>query len=38
MFLSDEDFNWFAELEKSEYEKTKSYVIDNSYCPSKFRR
>ena len=36
--LSEDDYNWFAEWEKSEFEKSKSYVIDNSYCPSKFRR
>lgn len=36
--LNENDFIWFAELEKAEYEKSKSYVIDNSYCPSKFRR
>ena len=36
--LKEVDFNWFAEWEKSEFEKSKSYVIDNSYCPSKFRR
>lgn len=36
--LNEVDFNWFAEWEKSEFEKSKSYVIDNSYCPSKFRR
>ncbi|MBR4295732.1 MAG: hypothetical protein IKT56_02700 [Clostridia bacterium] len=36
--LNEVDFSWFAEREKSEFEKSKSYVIDNSYCPSKFRR
>ena len=36
--LSNEDFNWFVEWEKSEWEKSKSYVIDNSYCPSKFKK
>ena len=36
--LNEIDFNWFAEWEKSEFENSKSYVIDNSYCPSRFRR
>ena len=36
--LNDSDFKWFAEWEKSEYEKSKQYVIDNSYCPSRFRK
>ena len=36
--LNEVDFNWFAKLEQEEFEKSKSYVIDNSYCPSKFRR
>ena len=38
IFLNDEDFIWFAEWEKSKFEESKSHVIDNSYCPSKFRR
>ena len=38
LLLSDDDFKWFADWEKSEYEKSKSYVIDNSYCPSKFKK
>lgn len=36
--LNDNDFNWFAEWEKQEWEKSQSYKIDNSYCPSKFKR
>lgn len=36
--LSDEDFKWFSQWEKEQWEETKSKVIDNSYCPSKFRR
>lgn len=36
--LEECDFKWFAEWEKSQYEKSKSYVIDNSYCPSKFKK
>lgn len=36
--LNESDFIWFAEWEKSQWEESKSYVIDNSYCPSKFKR
>lgn len=36
--LNDDDFKWFVEWEKSEWEKSKSYVIDNSYCPSMFKK
>ena len=36
--LEECDFKWFAEWETQERKKSKSYVIDNSYCPSKFRR
>lgn len=36
--LSDDDYNWFAKWEKSEWEKSKGTPIDNSYCPSKFKR
>jgi hypothetical protein len=38
VLVSDEDMKWFVEYSKREYEKTKSHTIDNSYCPSKFRR
>ena len=38
VLISDEDMKWFVEYSKKEYEKTKSHAIDNSYCPSKFRR
>lgn len=36
--LCDNDFDWFRDYETKEYEKSKGNVIDNSYCPSKFRR
>lgn len=36
--LNEDDFKWFADLEKSEYEKSKSHTIDNSYCTSKFKK
>ena len=36
--LSDEDFKWFAEWEKEQWEESKTKVIDNSYCPSKFKK
>ena len=36
--LNENDYNWFAEWEKAEYEKSKSHTIDNSYCPSKFKK
>lgn len=36
--LNEVDFNWFAEWEKAEYEKSKSSVIDNSYCSSRFKK
>lgn len=36
--LCDDDFDWFSKQETAEYEKSKANVIDNSYCPSKFRR
>lgn len=36
--LEECDFKWFAEWEKQEWEKSKSYVIDNSYCPSEFKK
>ena len=36
--LNEVDFNWFAKWEQEEFEKSKSHTIDNSYCPSKFRR
>lgn len=36
--LNDEDFKWFLEWERQEWEKSKSYVIDNSYCPSCFKK
>lgn len=36
--VSDEDLQWFVDYSKREYEKTKSHTIDNSYCPSKFKR
>ena len=36
--LSDEDLKWFVEWEKQEWKKSKSYVIDNSYCPSCFKK
>lgn len=38
IILSDDDYDWFAKWEKSEFEKSKGTPIDNSYCPSKFRR
>lgn len=36
--LCDDDYEWFQKYEAAEYEKSKGNVIDNSYCPSKFRR
>ena len=36
--LNDEDLKWFVEWEQEEWEKSKSYVIDNSYCPSCFKK
>ncbi len=36
--LEECDFKWFAEWENQEWEKSKSYVIDNSYCPSEFKK
>ncbi len=36
--LDEGDYNWFAEWEKREWEKSKAHVIDNSYCPSNFKR
>ena len=36
--LNEDDYVWFAEWEASEWAKSKFSVIDNSYCPSKFRR
>lgn len=38
VMLKDDDMNWFVEYSKKEFEKSKSNDIDNSYCPSKFRR
>ena len=38
IILSDNDLEWFRNQERAEYEKSKGNVIDNSYCPSKFRR
>lgn len=38
VLASDKDMKWFVEYSKKEYEKTKSTSIDNSYCPSKFKR
>ena len=38
ILLNDDDMNWFVEYSKKEYEKSEANVIDNSYCPSKFRR
>lgn len=35
---SKSDLEWFEQYSKKEYEKSKSHTIDNSYCPSKFRR
>lgn len=36
--INDNALKWFVEYSKKEYEKTKGNAIDNSYCPSKFRR
>lgn len=36
--LNDNDFKWFVEWEKSQFEESKAFVIDNSYCPNKFRK
>lgn len=38
VLASDEDMKWFVEYSKREYEKSKSHTIDNSYCPSKFKK
>lgn len=38
IILSDNDYKWFADWEMEEHEKNKGHVIDNSYCPSKFKR
>lgn len=38
IILSDNDYKWFADWEKAEHEKSKGHVIDNSYCPSKFKK
>ena len=38
VLLNDDDMNWFIEYSKKEYEKSKGNAIDNSYCPSKFKR
>ena len=38
VLVSDEDMKWFVEYSKREYEKSKSHTIDNSYCPSKFKK
>lgn len=38
ILVSDEDMEWFEEYSRQEYEKSKSHVIDNSYCPSKFKK
>lgn len=36
--LNDDDLMWFSEWEKTQWEESKSYVVDNSYCPSCFKR
>ena len=36
--LNNDDFKWFVEWEKSQWEESESCVIDNSYCPSKFKK
>ena len=38
IILSNSDYQWFADWEKAEYEKSKGHTIDNSYCPSKFKK
>ena len=38
VLLSDDDMDWFVEYSKKEYENSKSNIIDNSYCPSKFKK
>ena len=38
VLVSDEDMKWFVKYSKREYEKSKSSVIDNSYCPSRFKK
>lgn len=38
VLIRDDDMKWFEEYSKKEYEKSKSIKIDNSFCPSKFRR
>lgn len=38
IILSEKDYEWFRQWEKKEYEKSKSHVIDSSYCPSKFKK
>lgn len=32
------DLEWFEQYSKKELKRTENYKIDNSYCPSKFRR
>lgn len=38
VLISDEDMKMFVDYSKREYEESKSHTIDNSYCPSKFRK
>ena len=38
IILSDDDYEWFKKYELEEYEKSKGKAIDNSYCPSRFKK